>query len=314
MKLTQLPRKLTALLLAAVMVVSMLPTVAFGDSGQTYGVGADTGLSSASQTYAVGGDTGGIAERGDAITDGMTFYVTEYNASDPYGIATVASVTGTISTGNSYGYNSAWLTEFSPYTSCDVKYFNDQPAYCIEPHKGTANGQSVSASDYLGNEELMLALAYGYGGVNQDELLYYAGTSQYRYDFAWLATQEVIWEIVGGYTDLSDLFIGPNHSYDASVAVPIKNAHDYIWEMIDQQYEIPSFAVRTKYDSDNDIDLSWNGTEWTATVKDTNYVLPNFDDFEFSLSGVETSQSGYTSPSPRPLRATPTSRSAGARM
>lgn len=289
MKRTQLPRKLTALLLAAVMVVSMLPTVAFAESGQTYNVGTDTALSFVSQTYTVDGDIGGLTECGDAITDGMDVYVTEYNGADPYGIATMANVTGTISTGNSYGYNSAWLTEFSPYTSCDIKYFNGQPAYCIEPHKGTANGQSVSASSYLGNKKLMLALAYGYGGVDDSTLLYYSNFS----DYAWLATQEVIWEIVGGYSDLSDLFIGPNHSYDASVAVPIKNAHDYIWDCINQQHKRPSFSVGYPNNSSNDIELSWNGSAWTATVTDTNYVLPNFDTFRFSLNGVTTSRSGY---------------------
>lgn len=288
-KITQLPHKITALLLAVVMAVSMLPTVAFAESGQIYNVGADVDLSFVSQTYIVDGDIGGLAECGDAITDGLNVYVTEYSGADPYGIATMASVTGTISTGNSYGYNSAWLTEFSPYTSCDIKYFNGQPAYCIEPHKGTANGQSVSASSYLGNKELMLALAYGYGGVDDSTLLYYSNFG----DYAWLATQEVIWEIVGGYSDLSDLFIGPNHSYDASVAVPIKNAHDYIWDCINQQHKRPIFAVAHPNNSSKDIELSWNGSTWTATVTDTNYVLPNFDTFRFALSGVTTSRSGY---------------------
>ena len=199
--------------------------------------------------------------------------------------------TGTITTGNDFGYYSKWLNEFYPYTSCKVKYFNGYPAYCIEPHKATpGSGNTVSASDYWGSATLRLALAYGYGGVDDSTLVSYAWGVR---DYAWLATQEVIWEIVGGYSDLSDLFCGPNHQYDSEVAVPVKNAHDYIWSMINQQDEIPSFAVYRPTDSRKDIELAWNGSVWTKTVTDTNYVLPNFENFYFGLSGLTASKSGY---------------------
>ena len=201
-----------------------------------------------------------------------------------------ARASGTITTGDDMSYNSEWLTEFSPYSSAVVKYFNGQPAYCIEPHKGApGSGTSVDASDFWGNDTVRLALAYGYGGVDDSTLLSYARNGTY----AWCATQEVIWEIVGGYRDLSDLFIGPNHSYDADVAVPISNAHDYIWRMINQQSTIPSFAVRRPTQTYNDIELSWDGSKWTATEYDSNRVLPSFEDFTFNLAGVETIQSGY---------------------
>lgn len=200
-------------------------------------------------------------------------------------------LSGTITTGNDYGYYSKWLSSFAPYTSCKVKYFNGYPAYCIEPHKSTpGDGNTVSASSYWGSAELRLALAYGLGGVDDSTLIWYA--DGYR-DYAWLATQEVIWEIVGGYNDLSDLFCGPNHAYDPEVAVPVKAAHDYIRDMMDQQDIIPSFAVGRPTQTYNDIELAWNGSVWTKTVKDTNYVLPNFEDFTFGLSGLTASRSGY---------------------
>lgn len=257
-------RLLAALALLVSMAACLLPCAAFGDD----------------------------AGQEDDFPDGLTVYVTEYNAAaeeDPYGVAPAAQVTGTISVGNDYSYNAAWLSAFAPYTSCKTKFFNGQPAYCIEPHKDTPGGHSVSASAYLGNPRVRLALAYGYGGADDATLLRYAGNG----DYAWLATQEVIWEIVGGYSDLSDLFIGPGHSYDAGVAEPIKNAHDYIWDCIKQQTVIPSFAVKNRNITYNDIELSWNGALWTATVRDTNRVLPNFGSFRFSLNGVTTSRSGY---------------------
>lgn len=200
-----------------------------------------------------------------------------------------ARASGTITTGDDMGYNREWMDEFAPYTSAVVKYFNGQPAYCIEPHKGApGTGTSVDASSYFGNAQVRLALAYGYGGVDDNTLLWYAGNGTY----AWCATQEVIWEIVGGYRDLSDLFVGPGHAYDPEVAEPIKAAHDYIWRMINQQDVIPSFAVYRPTDSRKDIELSWDGSVWSATAYDYNGVLPNFDDFEFSQSGVSTSQRG----------------------
>ena len=200
-----------------------------------------------------------------------------------------ARSSGTITTGDDMSYNSKWMAEFAPYSSAVVKYFNGQPAYCIEPHKNApGSGTSVDASSYWENNRVRLALAYGYGGVDDSTLLWYAGNGTY----AWCATQEVIWEIVGGYSDLSDLFVGPGHAYDPEVAEPIKAAHDYIWEKINQQSTIPSFAVAYPYNTSKDIELTWDGTSWTATRTDTNRVLRNFEDFEFSLSGVSTFQSG----------------------
>lgn len=201
-----------------------------------------------------------------------------------------ARSSGTITTGDDMSYNSRWLSAFVPYTSAVVKYFNGQPAYCIEPHKGApSSGTSVDANTFWGSDDVRLALAYGYGGVDDRTLLSYACNGTY----AWCATQEVIWEIVGPYSDLSDLFVGPGHSYDSDVAPYIKAAHDYIWSMINQQSKIPSFAVYSPKNTAKDIELEWDGTKWTATEYDSNRVLPNFEDFTFNLAGVETIQSGY---------------------
>ena len=244
-----------------------------------------------------------------SIPDGESFD-DEEGLSDPYaGEDTPVSVTplygspqnssgprraparssGTITTGLDMGYNRKWMAEFAPYSSAVEKFFDGQPAYCIEPHKGAPGaGTSVNASSYWGDQRVRLALAYGWGGADDDTLLWYAGNGTY----AWCATQEVIWEIVGGYSDLSDLFVGPGHAYDPEVAEPIKAAHDYIWEKINQQTVIPSFAVPNPRSTYNDFELAWDGTSWSLTRTDTNRVLRNFDDFEFGLPGVSTFQRG----------------------
>ena len=87
-----------------------------------------------------------------------------------------ARASGTITTGDDMSYNSKWMAEFAPYSSAVVKYFNGQPAYCIEPHKGAPGaGTSVDASAYWGDQRVRLALAYGYGGADDSTLLWYAG-------------------------------------------------------------------------------------------------------------------------------------------
>ena len=89
-----------------------------------------------------------------------------------------ARASGTITTGLDMGYNRKWMAEFAPYSSAVEKFFNGQPAYCIEPHKGApGSGTSVDASAYWGDQRVRLALAYGYGGADDSTLLWYAGNA-----------------------------------------------------------------------------------------------------------------------------------------
>ena len=143
-----------------------------------------------------------------------------------------AATSGTLYTdGTEFSYNQSWRSEFGPYTSYRLKYFNGQPAYCLQAHLGTATSagytgtSDLSSYSYYQRNRLKLAVAYGYGGVNDSTLVSLAnGWPQY----AMLATQEVIWEITEGYSNLSDLFIGPGGKYDSSLAVPVQNCYNYI--------------------------------------------------------------------------------------
>ena len=208
-----------------------------------------------------------------------------------------AATSGTLYTdGTEFSYNQSWRSEFRPYTSYRLKYFNGQPAYCLQAHLGTATSagytgtSDLSSYSYYQRNRLKLAVAYGYGGVNDSTLVSLAnGWPQY----AMLATQEVIWEITEGYSNLSDLFIGPGGKYDSSLAVPVQNCYNYIKQRMASQYTIPSFAVSRPTQTYNDIELKYNGTNYSATVYDSNRVLPNFNSFTFSQSGVSTSRSGY---------------------
>ena len=136
------------------------------------------------------------ADEGPAAEDGLRdpyageetpvsvsfLYGSAQNASGP--MRAPARASGTITTGLDMSYNNKWLAEFAPYTSAIEKFFNGQPAYCIEPHKNApGSGTSVDASSYWENNRVRLALAYGYGGVDDSTLLWYAGNGTY----AWCA-------------------------------------------------------------------------------------------------------------------------------
>lgn len=54
-----------------------------------------------------------------------------------------ARSSGTITTGDDMSYNSTWLSEFEPYTSAVVKYFNGQPAYCMVRWNASANRHEI---------------------------------------------------------------------------------------------------------------------------------------------------------------------------
>ena len=61
-----------------------------------------------------------------------------------------ARASGTITTGLDMGYNRKWMAEFAPYSSAVEKFFNGQPAYCVEPHKGAPGAGTLSMPVSIG--------------------------------------------------------------------------------------------------------------------------------------------------------------------
>ena len=218
--------------------------------------------------------------------------------------AHAATVTGTISGGNEYRYHEdkSPVPGWGNYTSTKLKYFTPSgggstvPAYCMEPSVGSASGSlsysSVSWSSLRTDQRyaITLAMAYGYGGAY--------GFGNIHPDCAQLATQAVIWEFVCDFRDTTY----PYTLYDSTCAGlfhyagdGVAAAYDMIIDRIMSHGTIPSFAVKyqRQLSDANAIELTWDGSQYSASVTDTNGVLSEFR-FTCNISGVNITQRGNT--------------------
>ena len=218
--------------------------------------------------------------------------------------AHAATVTGTISGGNEYRYHEdkSPVPGWGNYTSTKLKYFTPSgggstvPAYCMEPSVGSASGSlsysSVSWSSLRADQRyaITLAMAYGYGGAY--------GFGNIHPDCAQLATQAVIWEFVCDFRDTTY----PYTLYDSTCAGlfhyagdGVAAAYDMIIDRIMSHGTIPSFAVKyqRQLSDANAIELTWDGSQYSASVTDTNGVLSEFR-FTCNISGVNITQRGNT--------------------
>lgn len=216
--------------------------------------------------------------------------------------AHAATVTGTISGGNEYRYHEdkSPVPGWGNYTSTKLKYFTPSgggstvPAYCMEPSVGSASGSlsysSVSWSSLRTDQRyaITLAMAYGYGGAY--------GFGNIHPDCAQLATQAVIWEFVCDFRDTTY----PYTLYDSTCAGlfhyagdGVAAAYDMIIDRIMSHGTIPSFAVKyqRQLSDANAIELTWDGSQYSASVTDTNGVLSEFR-FTCNISGVNITQRG----------------------
>ena len=166
----------------------------------------------------------------------------------------------------------------------------------MEPSVGSASGSlsysSVSWSSVRTDQRyaITLAMAYGYGGAY--------GFGNIHPDCAQLATQAVIWEFVCDFRDTTY----PYTLYDSTCAGlfhyagdGVAAAYDMIIDRIMSHGTIPSFAVKNQRQlSDaNAIELTWDGSQYSASVTDTNGALPEFR-FTCNISGVNITQRGNT--------------------
>ena len=133
-------------------------------------------------------------------------------------------------------------------------------------------------------------MAYGYGGAY--------GFGNIHPDCAQLATQAVIWEFVCDFRDTTY----PYTLYDSTCAGlfhyagdGVAAAYDMIIDRIMSHGTIPSFAVKyqRQLSDANAIELTWDGSQYSASVTDTNGALPEFR-FTCNISGVNITQRGNT--------------------
>lgn len=209
-------------------------------------------------------------------------------------------------------YMNGWSSGSSVYTTVRAMgSYEGNICYCIEPGVPLDSGDVLTKwgedfwenypSDYnktIAPYEIKAFIGrimqYGYtGSISTSWKSQNEGGDKLAYA---VATQLLIWETVVGERDS-----GFNHvdtgSYDA-VSDQISDAHPLrakifsyyssIESSVQRHSKLPSFMSKTAGRA-QDIELAWNGSEYTATLTDTNNVL---DNYSFSGSGLSFSVSG----------------------
>lgn len=212
---------------------------------------------------------------------------------------------------------SGWQYMSSKYSTIHcLGTYNGQVSYCIEPGIGQYSGDTLTNKDesYWENYptsnnqtispdtvKVLLGriMQYGYQGNVST-----SWRSQNASDAAnmshILATQMLVWETVVGERDASFNHVNPANYGKGAVLSYIGDSHPLRGQImayynsmvssVQSHTKIPSFCFRS-YGSAQSYELEWNGTNYSATLTDTNGVLSNFS-FSSSNPGVSFSKSG----------------------
>ena len=209
------------------------------------------------------------------------------------------------------GWSASSSKKITVYT---IGSWTGNACYCIEPGTPLAIGDVMTQR----NENYWDNYPSTYNKtISADEIKLFIGRIfQYGYtgtvDIGWrsqnsadadkmahiMATQTLIWETVVGERDSNFNHVDPG-SYDAvndriSRSNPIYSQYiSYYNSMVasvQKHSKIPSFFAKSTSKA-QDIELEWNGTNYTATLTDTNNVLSNYT-FAANVSGISFSVSG----------------------
>ncbi len=212
-------------------------------------------------------------------------------------------------------YMNGWFAgESKKVTVYTIGSWNGNACYCIEPGTPLAIGDVMTKRDetYWDNypstynstisaDEIKLFIGrifqYGYTGKVTVEW-----RSQNADDADKLAhimaTQTLIWETVVGERDSDFNHVDPG-SYDA-VKDRVATNHPLYSQFISyynsmeanvqKHSKVPSFFAKSTSKA-QEIELAWNGTNYSATLTDTNNVLGNYT-FSADQSGITFSASG----------------------
>ena len=212
-------------------------------------------------------------------------------------------------------YMNGWYAgESKKITVYTIGSWNGNACYCIEPGTPLAIGDVMTKRDenYWDNypstynktisaDEIKLFIGrifqYGYTGKVTTEW-----RSQNAADADKLAhimaTQTLIWETVVGERDSDFNHVDPG-SYDA-VKDRVSTNHPLYSQFISyynsmeasvkKHSKVPSFFAKSTSKA-QEIELEWNGTNYSATLTDTNNVLGNYT-FSADKSGITFSVSG----------------------
>ena len=207
-----------------------------------------------------------------------------------------------------------WSMDATSFTT--VKAMGDydgNACYCIEPGVALYTGDKLSkeAEGFWDNYpssynktidpdtiKLFIGRLMQYGYTGPVSINWQSNNSGGKKYAQYYATQILIWEAIVGERDENFKKVNASDSGKDNVKKVVGSSHplrteifDYYDEIVTKMQnhtKIPSFTARSKSKADT-IELTWNGSEYVATLTDSNGVL---SDYSFSGSGLSFSKSG----------------------
>ena len=212
-------------------------------------------------------------------------------------------------------YMNGWYTRSSNVTTIHcMDSYSGKICYCIEPGVVRNIGDTYTRFD----EDFWEQYPSEYNNtIEPDDIKVLIGRiMQYGYQgnvsTSWrsqndedadkmahaIATQLLVWETVIGERDADFNHVSPG-SYDAVKSVigsghPLQSRvyayYDSIVASVQSHTKLPSFMSK-RSSSAQEIELKWDGSQYTATLTDTNNVLSKYS-FTANVSGINFSISG----------------------
>ena len=212
-------------------------------------------------------------------------------------------------------YMNGWATEASTVTTIHcMDSFDGQVVYCIEPGITRVLGETFAGygEDFWDNYpssynktiepdtiKLLLGriMQYGYQGTVSTSFRSQNVADADRIAHAY-ATQILVWETIvgerdanfnhvstGGYDTVKSC-VSTNHPLYSQIC----SYYDSIVSSVQNHTKLPSFMARSSSKAQT-IELEWDGSEYTATLTDSNNVLPRYT-FTANVTGMNFSVSG----------------------
>lgn len=220
-----------------------------------------------------------------------------------------------------------WSLHESRYTTFfTMNDYGGKICYCIEPGTPAANGNEFTQKDesFWDNYpsqynktidpdtiKLMVGRILQYGFTGDVELTWVSQNSDGAKKIAQAAaTQALIWETIVGERDENFNHVDPgskspvlnmfekNHPLRSQIL----SYYDNIVASVQKHSKLPSFCSRSTGKA-KEIELEWNGSQYTAMLTDSNGVLGDYSfssndsNLKFSVSGNKLTITTSTAPS-----------------